>query len=95
MKKYFQASFIHSGLIGGAITVDENGLTFHTNKLTVESWIRKLRMNDEDIDSVSETRFLLFPEMQFHMKNKEVRRFIIFSPSKMKEVLKEKNIVII
>ena len=36
MKKSFMCSLCHNGILGGALYLDENSVTYKTNKLTVD-----------------------------------------------------------
>ena len=44
MKQYFVTSLFWNGLLGGGLTVDPEGITYHTGKLTVPPEIRKLKL---------------------------------------------------
>ena len=82
MKNYFIVSLCKNGILGGGITADEYGLTYRTGKVTVDRKYRNLRMNFEDLASVSKGRLFLFPTVTLSMKNGEEYRFIVFFAKK-------------
>ena len=58
MKKSFMCSLIcHNGIVGGALYLDENSVTYKTNKLTVDRAYRKLHINDFFIGMASSNSY--------------------------------------
>lgn len=53
MKTQFMCSIIYGGVLGGALVVDDNSITFKTGKVTVADRIRNLRMDIADIESLT------------------------------------------
>ena len=75
--KTFVCSFCRGGLIGGALYLDGQALTYKTNKLTVSPQYRNLVMPLGQIREISWKQILL-PVMTVHMKNKEAYTFLMF-----------------
>ena len=53
MRKSFVCSLCYKGVIGGALYLDEDNLTFRTNKLTVNAKFRNLVLPLKEIESVA------------------------------------------
>ena len=52
MKKSFMCSLIcHNGIVGGALYLDENSVTYKTNKLTVDRAHRNLVLPLNEIEN--------------------------------------------
>ena len=78
MKKYFVASLIKNGILGGGIFVDSDAVIYKTGKVTVSEKYRNLVMKYEDISEISKGNFLFMPTVSIKMKNGEEHKFIIF-----------------
>ena len=70
MRKVFVCSLIHNGILGGALYLDQQGVTYRTNKLTVDAKFRNLLLPLQDIDALTWKR-MVFPVATFRMKNGE------------------------
>ncbi len=88
MKDYFIASLIKGGILGGGITADEEGITFHTNKLTVPDSLKNLRLRFDQMESYSQKRFMLIPLFRVRTSIEEYR-FIVFDAKRFDRVLSE------
>ena len=49
MKKSFICSLCHNGILGGALYLEENSVTYKTNKLTVDKAYRNLVLPLDEI----------------------------------------------
>ena len=71
MKKSFMCSLIcHNGIVGGALYLDENSVTYKTNKLTVDRAYRNLVLPLNQIAELT-WKWIVFPVAIFRMKNGE------------------------
>ena len=84
MRKAFICSLIHKGILGGAIYLDQQRVTYRTNKLTVDPKIRNLTLPLQDIDALTWKR-MIFPVATFRMKNGEEYRFLIFNQARFSD----------
>ena len=81
MKKSFVCSLCHNGIIGGVLYLDENSLTYKTNKLTIDKMYRNLVLPLDEIDEVR-WKQIVFPVATFRMKNGEEYKFMIFNKNR-------------
>lgn len=81
MKKLFICSLCHNGILGGTLHLDENSLTYKTNKLTVDKAYRNLVLPLNEITELKWTQ-IIFPVATFRMKNGDEHKFIIFNKSR-------------
>ncbi len=81
MKKAFMCSLCHKGLLGGALYLDSQSLTYKTNKLTVPKLLRNLVLPIKEIDKVT-WKGLVFPVATFRMKSGEEYRLMIFNKAR-------------
>ena len=88
MRKVFICSLIHNGILGGAIYLDQQSVTYRTNKLTVDPKIRNLTLPLQDIDALTWKR-MIFPVATFRMKNGEEYRFLIFNQARFCRAFEE------
>ena len=70
MKKVFMCSLVKGGLLGGAIYVEPDSVTYKTNKLTVDKKYRNLVLLKKDIQEITWKR-VVFPVATFRMANGE------------------------
>ena len=92
-KHYFLASLCKNGILGGGITIDENAVTYHTNKLTVSDKYRHLEMKYGDIEKIAVSRFVFLPVLTIQMKNDDTYKLIVFiGQTKLKDALAQNNI---
>lgn len=88
MKKVFICSIIHNGILGGALYLDAQSLTFKTGKLTVDKRLRNLSLPIQDINEIS-WKWVILPIATVNMKNGESYKFIIFNKNSFDESFKE------
>jgi len=81
MKKYFICSLCHNGILGGGLIVDDNSVTYKTNKLTVAPEYRNLVLPLKEIRDIT-WKQILFPVATFHMANGDEFRFLIFAKNR-------------
>ena len=78
MKKTFMCSLCHNGILGGILSLDENSVTYKTNKLTVDKAYRNLVLPFDEIEELMWQR-IIFPVAFFKMKDGTEHKFIIFN----------------
>ena len=79
MKKSFVCSLIcHNGILGGGIYIEDNSITYKTNKLTVDKSLRRLVLPIDEIVELT-WKWIVFPIATINMKNGEKYKFIIFN----------------
>lgn len=79
MKKSFMGSLIcHNGIIGGGIYIDEEFITYKTNKLTVDKKYKNLMLPLDEICELT-WKWIVFPIATIRMTNREEYKFIIFN----------------
>ncbi len=78
MNRAFMCSLCHNGILGGALYLNENTVTYRTNKLTVEKEYRNLVLSLDEIENLT-WKWIVFPVATFRMKSGAEHKFIIFS----------------
>ena len=79
MKKSFVSSLIcHNGILGGGVYIEDNSITYKTNKLTVDRSLRRLVLPMDEIVELT-WKWIVFPIATINMKNGEKYKFIIFN----------------
>ena len=78
MRKTFMCSLCHNGILGGALYLDENSVTYRTNKLTVDKAYRNLVLPLDEIAELT-WKWVVFPVAIFQMKSGTEYKFIIFN----------------
>ena len=92
MKRYFIASLCCNGLLGGGISADGEGITFHTGKMTVPKEYRHLEMKYRDISGVTAGWMLIFPTVTVRMHADREYKFVLFDRKRFIGTLKENGI---
>ena len=77
MKSVFICSLVLNGILGGALYVDEQSITYRTNKLTVSKELRNLVLPISEIQDVT-WKWVVFPIATFHMLDQRNYIIIIF-----------------
>ena len=75
MKKLFLCSLCHNGVLGGALYLDVQAVTYRTQKLTVDQKYRELVLPLQEIESLTWKTVLAV----FRMKSGEEYRLLIFN----------------
>ena len=78
MKKVFICSLCRSGILGGGLYLNEQSVTYRTNKLTVDEKYRNLVLPLSEITDLT-WKQIVFPIASFHMANGEEYKFLIFN----------------
>jgi hypothetical protein len=82
--KTFVCSLCHNGILGGALFLDSQSLTYRTNKLSVDPRFRNLVLPMQQITNISWTHSIL-PIATVNLKNGEQYKFIIFNKSRFEK----------
>ena len=89
MKKSFICSLIcHNGIVGGGLYIEDNAITYKTNKLTVDRKYRKLVLLLNEIRDLT-WKSIVFPVATFHMTSGEKYKVIIFNKRRFKKYYAE------
>ena len=89
MKKSFMCSLIcHNGILGGGLYIDNNAITYKTNKLTVDRKYRNLVLSLNEIRELT-WKWIIFPIATFHMMSGENYKIIIFNKRRFKKYYAE------
>ena len=79
MKKSFMCSLIcHNGIVGGGIYIEDNAITYKTNKLTVDRKYKNLVLPFNEICELT-WKWMVFPVATLRMTTGEQYKFIIFN----------------
>ncbi len=89
MKKSFICSLIcHNGIVGGRLNIEDNAITYKTNKLTVDRKYRNLLLSLNEIRELT-WEWVVFPVATFHMTNFEKYKVIIFNKRRFQKYYAE------
>jgi hypothetical protein len=90
MKRAFYGSICHNGSQGGAIILDDIGINFKCQKITIEEEYKNMQLKYDKISTIQLCRsILIFPGVQIYMKNGEQYKFIIFNRKKFVQLLEK------
>lgn len=78
MRKAFMCSLCHNGILGGGLYLDNNSVTYRTQKLTVNEKYKNLVLPLSEIKAIT-WKWVVFPVATFYMKTGERYAFIIFN----------------
>ena len=78
MRKAFMCSLCKNGILGGGLYLDNQSVTYKTQKLTVSEKYKNLVLPLIEIEKVT-WKWFLFPVATFYMKNGKHYKFIIFN----------------
>lgn len=95
MSKYFIASLVKGGILGGGLVVEETGLTFCTNKLTVAKELRRLALPFARMEQAKTGWMLCFPTVTLCLTGGESWRLIVFSRRKLLGLLREAGVTVV
>ena len=89
MKKSFMCGLIcHNGIIGGVLNLDENSVTYKTNKLTVDRAYRNLVLPLGEIAELT-WKWVVFPIATFRMKNGTEYKVMLFNKRRFQKYYAE------
>ena len=74
-------SLCHNGILGGGLYLDQQSITYKTQKLTVNKKYRNLVLPWNEIRDIT-WKWIIFPVATFHMKNGEKYTFVIFNKNR-------------
>jgi hypothetical protein len=86
--KAFVCSLCRNGILGGALFLDSQSLTYKTNKLTVDKKYRNFVLPLHEINEIS-WKWIIFPVATVNMKNGEQYKFIIFNKPRFEKWFQE------
>ena len=78
MKRVFICSLCHNGVLGGALYLDDNSITYRTNKLTVEKKYKNYVIPLDTIKDITWKR-VVFPLVTFTTTDNEKTTFVLFN----------------
>ncbi|MBO4819238.1 MAG: hypothetical protein J5528_03770 [Firmicutes bacterium] len=76
--KIYAASFCRNGILGGSLSVEDEGVRYRTGKVTVPAQFRNLLMRYEDIAEVVPDSLGILPTVSLKMRDGESYRFLVF-----------------
>lgn len=78
------------GILGGALYLEPNSVTYRTNKLTVDKKYRNLVLPLKEIKDIA-WKWIVFPIATFHMSNGEEYRIMIYNKARFVKCYNEYN----
>lgn len=78
MKKTYVASLCYQGLLGGGLFLDDERITYRTEKVTVSPEIRNLQLPFCRIKSVENSTALFLPAVTIKMEDGRAWKFVVF-----------------
>lgn len=78
----------HNGVIGGGLHIEDNAITYKTNKLTVDRKYKNLVLPLDEICELT-WKWIVFPVATFSMTNGERYKFILFNKRSFNEYYSE------
>ena len=91
MKGHFIVSLCYNGILGGAITAEEESLVYRTGKVSVAKRLRHIEMRYADILSFEKGWIFCFPTVTLHMRDQQDYRYIVFGHERFCRLLQEKS----
>ena len=88
MGKTFVCSLCRNGIIGGGLYIDEQSITYSTQKLTVRPLYRNLVLPMNEIRELSWSQMVV-PVAAISMKDGECYKFIIYNKSGFEKAYKQ------
>lgn len=88
MRKAFMCSLCYRGILGGALYLDPQTITYKTQKITVDKKYKNLVLPLCDIKELTWKR-VIFPVATFGMKNGDAYKFIIFNKSRFNKYYRQ------
>ncbi len=88
MRKAFMCSICLGGIIGGALFVDSETITYKTGKVTVDRGLRNMVLLREDIEEIT-WKWVVVPVATMTLKSGGFYKFLIFNKGRFIRVLEE------
>ena len=84
VRKVFMCSLCHNGILGGGLYLDNNSVTYKTQKLTVSEQYKNLVLPMSEIEGIT-WKWIIFPVATFRMKTGAKYNIIIFNKWRFKK----------
>ena len=78
MRRLYSVSICREGILGGSLRIEDRGLRYRTNKLTVSPMLRDLFLAFSDIRDIRPRWWLILPLVTVEMQDGERYSFILF-----------------
>ena len=88
MRKAFMCSLCRNGILGGALYLEPEAVTYKTGKLTVDPKYRNLVLPMKEIRELT-WKWIVFPVATMHMENGEEYTFLIFNKGRFEKYYRE------
>lgn len=88
MTKTFFCSLCHKGILGGALYLEPEAVTYRTNKLTVDPKYRNLVLPMGQIRELT-WKWIVFPVATFRMNDGTEHSFLIFNKGRFEQCYRE------
>ena len=88
MRKAFLCSLCHNGILGGALYLEPESVTYRTNKLTVDPKYRELALPMGEIRALT-WKWIVFPVATFRMTDGSEYTFLIFNKGRFEKYFRE------
>ena len=88
MRKAFMCSLCHNGILGGALYLEPESVTYKTGKLTIDPKYRNLVLPMREIREVT-WKWIVFPVATFHMCDGTEYTFLIFNKGRFEKYYRE------
>ena len=88
MKIAFLCSLCRNGILGGALYLEPEAVTYRTNKLTVDPKYRNLVLPMGEIREIT-WKWIVFPVATFHMRDGAAYTFLIFNKGRFEKYFRE------
>ena len=83
-------SLCMGGILGGALYLEPNSITYRTNKLTVDKKYRNLVLPLKEIKDIA-WKWIVFPIATFSMANGEKYKIMIYNKNRFVKCYNEYN----
>ena len=90
MRKYFIASIIKHGILGGSIILDDAKMTFKTSKLTVPVELKNLEIHYDSILEITNSFKIMLPTVTVKLKDGCEYSFIIFNKAEFIKAINQR-----
>lgn len=91
MKAAFMCSLCRGGILGGGLYLDDEAVTYCTQKSSVPERYKKLVLPLKEMEKVTWKR-IVFPVATFHMKDGEQYKIIIYNKKRFDSLFQMQNV---
>ena len=88
MRKAFMCSLCRHGILGGAMYLEPESVTYRSEKLTIDPKYRNLVLPMDEIREVT-WKWILFPVATFQMRDGTAHTFLIFNKWRFEKYFRE------